>query len=221
LISHRSKREPHPSPISKQAVAEAIEREGFEVRKQVGVANFRLDLAIVDPANPGRYLLGVECDGATYHSAASARDRDRLRQQVLEDLGWRIHRVWSLDWLIDRDKELRRLLLAVEEARNDPTEEKPGQHGGNAEQTRTVVRTDEVRQPMPPHELISSVPYEKARIACPTAWYENSPPINAMVTVVTGVVAEESPVHLDEIVKRVAEVWGFGRAALGSEMPSC
>ena len=93
---------------------------GFEVIPQVGCSGYRIDIGVVDPAEPGRFLLGVECDGATYHSAATARDRDRLRQQVLEQLGWRIHRIWSPDWVTRRDAETRRLKEAIEEARRAP-----------------------------------------------------------------------------------------------------
>ncbi|RYZ62020.1 MAG: DUF4011 domain-containing protein, partial [Chitinophagaceae bacterium] len=90
---------------------------GYTVRQQVGSQGFYIDLAIVDPEHPGRYLLGIECDGAGYHSARSARDRDRLRQQVLEGIGWRIHRIWSTDWFRDPHKELKRLVEAIEKAK--------------------------------------------------------------------------------------------------------
>ena len=70
---------------SRRQVAEALEGLGHEVHRQVGTSGFIIDLAVVDPACPGRYLLGIECDGATYHSSRSARDRDRLRESVLRD----------------------------------------------------------------------------------------------------------------------------------------
>ncbi|MFN9859594.1 MAG: AAA domain-containing protein, partial [Pseudanabaena sp.] len=79
-------------------VAKAIRAKGFEVVAQVGVANYFIDLAIVDPNRAGTYLLGIECDGATYHSSKAARDRDRYRQEVLEKLGWKLYRIWSTDW---------------------------------------------------------------------------------------------------------------------------
>ncbi|PHP26572.1 DUF4011 domain-containing protein [Limimaricola cinnabarinus] len=81
-----------------EAVARSLEAKGWEVRTQIGVSGYRIDLAVVHPDRGGAYLAGVECDGATYHSAATARDRDRVRQSVLEGLGWRIERVWSTDW---------------------------------------------------------------------------------------------------------------------------
>jgi very-short-patch-repair endonuclease len=90
-------------------VAEAIQRHGYEVDCQVGVANYFIDLAIRHPEKPDTYLLGVECDGATYHSARAARDRDKYRQAVLEGLGWQIYRIWSTDWFENADAETRKL----------------------------------------------------------------------------------------------------------------
>lgn len=96
-------------------VANRIRAAGFDVHHQVGCSGYRIDLAVVDPNAPGRYLLGIECDGATYHRAATARDRDKLRQAVLERLGWRIHRIWSTDWWHDSDAQIEKLTHILEE----------------------------------------------------------------------------------------------------------
>ena len=101
-----------------ESVAAALRARGHEVEHQIGSAGFFIDLAVVDPDFPGRYMLGIECDGAMYHSAQSARDRDRLRQQVLEDKGWSIHRVWSTDWFRNRKRELTRIEDAIRNARS-------------------------------------------------------------------------------------------------------
>ena len=100
------------SEIERQIHA-ALVAGGHRVHTQVGCGGYRVDLAIVDPRAPESYLLGVECDGAAYASGATARDRDRLRQQVLEGLGWRLHRVWSSDWWFDRARETERLAQAI------------------------------------------------------------------------------------------------------------
>lgn len=91
-------------------VADRLRREGYEVHHQIGCSGYRIDLAIVDPKAPGRYLAGIECDGATYHRAQTARDRDKLRQAVLEGLGWKLHRIWSTDWWHDPEKQIRHLI---------------------------------------------------------------------------------------------------------------
>jgi very-short-patch-repair endonuclease len=80
------------------AVLSALQEKGWRLHPQVGVSGFRIDLGVVHPDAPGRYLAGVECDGATYHRQATARDRDRLRESILIKLGWRIRRVWSTEW---------------------------------------------------------------------------------------------------------------------------
>ena len=103
------------SPFEQQ-VCERLREKGLTVHLQVGCSGYRIDLAIIDPEFPGRYLLGVKCDGATYHRAATARDRDKLRQAVLEGLGWRIHRIWSTDWWQNPDGELEKVLAAIEQA---------------------------------------------------------------------------------------------------------
>ena len=86
---------------------------GYLVRKKVGSEGFYIDLAVVDQENPGRYLLGIECDGESYSNAKSARDRDRLRPQVLENIGWDIHKVWSVEWYRNPERELQRLVAAT------------------------------------------------------------------------------------------------------------
>ena len=76
---------------------------------QVGVGSYRIDMAVIDSVDSSKYLLAIECDGATYHSSYSARANDRLRQQVLEGLGWNVYRIWSTDWFRDPQKELEKL----------------------------------------------------------------------------------------------------------------
>jgi hypothetical protein len=97
-------------------VAEEIERLGYNTVLSVGSSSFRVDLGVVDPKDPSRFILGVMCDGETYKDTSMARDRDRLRTQVLESLGWRIHRVWSPDWVQRRKAEVRRLKKALNDA---------------------------------------------------------------------------------------------------------
>ena len=97
-------------------VAKQIELLGCEVVPQVGVAGFRIDLGVKHPNWPYGFLLAVECDGATYHSSKSSRDRDRLRQEVLEGLGWTFHRIWSTDWFKNPQAEIRLLKQAIDNA---------------------------------------------------------------------------------------------------------
>ena len=92
-----------------QGVVMALREKGWTVQTQVGVGKFRIDLGIVHPDAPGVYLAGVECDGAAYHSSPAARDRDRVRQVILENLGWSIVRLWSTDYFVNSDRAIERL----------------------------------------------------------------------------------------------------------------
>lgn len=102
-----------------EQVAKVIRQHGYDVDPQVGSAGFKIDLAVRNPKLPGAHLLAIECDGATYHSSKSARERDRLRQDVLESRGWRFHRIWSTSWLRDPSNEIKKLLVAIKKAEND------------------------------------------------------------------------------------------------------
>lgn len=108
------------------SVIEALHQAGFESEAQVGVAGFFIDIAVKDPGKPGRYLMGIECDGATYHSAKSARDRDRLRQEVLERLGWRIRRIWSTDWFSNPQGELEPIIRELHDLKTERRDDLEG-----------------------------------------------------------------------------------------------
>ncbi len=98
-----------------QEVARRLQGSGYQVQQEVASGGEFVDIAIVDPDHPCRYIIGIECDGAAYHSSRSARDR--LREQVLEGLGWKLHRVWSTDWFNNPERELKRTVEAIEYAR--------------------------------------------------------------------------------------------------------
>jgi len=97
------------------AVSNALTARGFECVPHVGVAGFFIDVAVRHPEKPGVFILGVVCDGASYHSVKSARDRDRLRPMILENLGWNIHRIWSTDWFRDSRREIEKVVERVRE----------------------------------------------------------------------------------------------------------
>lgn len=198
----------HDSPFE-EAVASAIQSRGFEVRKQVGLAGFFIDLAVVHPSQPGRYVLGIECDGATYHSTISTRDRDRLRQAVLEDHGWRIHRIWSIDWFQRPNQELDRLIDAIQNAISDAAADPaaPSQLGVSID-TAPLQRADPgASSPAP-----LSLPYVEACFPVPSHIPLHEVSTGEMLRVVTQIVQTEGPIHADEIVARVRQLWNLARA---------
>ncbi len=198
------------SPFEEQ-VASSLRQLGYTVREQVGSQGFYLDLAIVDPEHPGRYLLGIECDGAAYHSARSARDRDRLRQQVLEGIGWRIHRIWSTDWFRAPDRELKRVVEAIEKAKgasylDDDREEDVLIERGI---TREAVTEEDAALPEYKtavlHPEIGSKELHQHTIGKLAGWIET-------------IVRVESPVHFEEVARRMVEAAGISR--MGSRIRS-
>jgi very-short-patch-repair endonuclease len=117
------------SPLE-EAVYDALTARGLTLDTQIGCSGYRIDMAVRNPEHPGVYLLGIECDGASYHSSKTARDRDRLRQWQLERMGWKLHHIWSSDWFANSARETQRVLEAVAEAVSIPT-------------TTTALETDE------------------------------------------------------------------------------
>jgi very-short-patch-repair endonuclease len=95
-------------------IFDCLSSKGLRLIPQMGASQFRIDMAAEHPEKPGRYVLAIECDGATYHSSYTARDRDRLRQQQLENLGWRFHRIWSTDWFMRKEEEIQRAMKAFQ-----------------------------------------------------------------------------------------------------------
>ncbi len=104
-----------------EAVCKKLRNSGLSVKTQVGCSGYRIDMAVRDENNPGEFLLGIECDGASYHSSATARDRDRLREEVLKNLGWKIYRIWSTDWFKNPQREFDKLLKYIEDLKISKT----------------------------------------------------------------------------------------------------
>ncbi|WDL97662.1 DUF3320 domain-containing protein [Alicyclobacillus sp. ALC3] len=214
-----------------EAVRDELVRLGYQVDVQVGSAGFFIDLAVVHPDAPGRYLLGIECDGATYHSSRSARDRDRLRQQVLEGLGWTLHRIWSTDWFHDRKKALEKLVAAIDEAKEwaqreslEQTERPQRRGPAEAEVRRLAGDTAEAGAASLPSgsgvaqvmaaPAVSAVtqPYVAATLQIPPLGVElHEVAVGQWANWIAQVVAAESPVHTDVVVRRIADACGIKR----------
>jgi very-short-patch-repair endonuclease len=226
LDVHRPQEGEAESPFE-EAVAQALRGLGFEVHHQVGSAGFRVDLAVVDPDRSGRYLLGIECDGAAYHSARWARDRDRLRQEVLESLGWHIHRIWSTDWFRNPERELRRVVESIEKAkvgrdvngRLNPSPEDADQipadspvslQGAGYDEGKTGITT---REPSGrPPSIVQVPPYRMASCTVDLSGQElHEVPRARLAEWIEEVVAVESPVHVLEVASRIAHAAGVQR----------
>lgn len=120
------------------SVANVLRQKGYEIEPQVGTAGYFIDMGVRNPDRRGEFLAAIECDGASYHSGVSVRDRDRIRQEVLESLGWKgkIHRIWSTDWYRSPAREIAKLLAFLESRRKNALQEGP----------RDILDTDETEE---------------------------------------------------------------------------
>ncbi len=193
------------SPFEREVIAELV-AVGYDVEPQMGCAGFRIDIAVRDPAHPGRYILGIECDGATYHSALSARDRDRLRESVLTRMGWRLHRIWSTDWFHRRAAEATRLRDAVAAAISAAREnERTAPEPPPLAPPSVIIRVEESREVVPPQ------PYIMARLEPVMADHISELTPLGVSDLVVAVVAVESPVSVAEVAQRIAVALSVGR----------
>jgi very-short-patch-repair endonuclease len=195
-------------------VAREIERLGYKVDPQVGTAGFLIDLGVRHPKHEGRYMLAVEADGATYHSGLWTRERDRLRQEVLEHLGWRFHRIWSTDWFETRSQEVERLRAALAEAEAAEALSVRGSRVPRAPDSQTdegvgIEPTRDVEQ-RPLASVWNVAPYT---IAAPPArsGEPHEAPADVVDQVVREVVEVEAPVHIEEVGRRLASAFGKNR----------
>jgi very-short-patch-repair endonuclease len=196
------------------AVRDALVRRGHEVHTQVGCSGYRIDLAVVDPAAPGRYLLGIECDGAAYHSAATARDRDRLRAAVLEGLGWRLHRVWSTDFWQDAAGEVERIEAAIAAAAAAlPPLVAPVADPSPPEPEATVPVADEPAASEPAADPDGPRVYDLASLAAagPADDFAAASATPALQAQVHALLAAEAPITFANLARRIAEAWQVSR----------
>ena len=188
-----------------EAVAKALRNHGYRVAAQVGSSGFKIDLAVYDPDDEGRFLLAVECDGARYHSSSWARERDRLRQTVLEQKGWTFHRIWSTDWFYNRDTEMGKLLEAIERARLNRHPDM---------KLEPVAPRPQVERAEPIESLLPErTPYVEADFAIEGSCFVDlhEAATEDLIKCVVGIVETEGPVHVDEVARRLSRLWGYQR----------
>jgi very-short-patch-repair endonuclease len=206
-----------PSPLEEE-VAHEVELLGYKTVPQVGVGSFRIDIAVVHPEDEERFCLAIECDGESYRATPTARDRDRLREEVLAGLGWHVHRIWSLDWVRNRRAEIQRVKGALEVAvatnrfegtvaANDPsiTREK-------RERKERIV--DELRDSNEAVSLPWVEYYRRVELPKQHSHYDFSESVNrsTQTRLLIQLVECEAPVHVEYATRRVREAYGLGRS---------
>jgi hypothetical protein len=222
--SDKSKEGTFDSAIDEDIAAE-IKKMGYEVVPEVGCSGYRIDIGVLDPVNEGCFLLGVECDGATYKSSSSARDRDRLREQVLRQLGWRMYRVWSPAWVARRDSEIRRLKETLEQAQKtqlDKEAQKPIidiKEGGAPKtdvQKNTFSGIEKIGVPYKVYPLKATYnPYIKVSTSKTTVDSKQRNEVHFpenrenQTKLLAELIQNEGPVHFDYAVERLAAAWSI------------
>lgn len=194
-------------------VAAAIHSLGYLADTQVGTAGFRIDLGVRHPDRPGQYLLAVECDGATYHAALWARERDRLRQDVLENLGWCFHRIWSTDWFHHRAREIQRLAGALDQARL-AVEGGIRVRGANNGVFRPQPMERDIAEELVEinHLTLTAPAYVRAELSVKSNLEPHEAPVAQLADLVAKIVGIEGPIHIDEVARRITSAFGKSRA---------
>ncbi len=202
--------------LFEEDVAREIRALGYQADHQVGTAGFKIDLGIRGSENHEHYILAVECDGAIYHSALWARERDRHRQQILEDLGWSFHRIWSTDWYHRRTFEIDRLKKALETAESrDVNQSIKGCHEVRLEPSQEQPEIDRKNLDLSVNE--TSIPkYEKAHIQVDSSYAPHKLPVSQIAQLVVQIVKTEGLIHVDEIARRYANA--YLRSTAGSRI---
>ncbi|NOU33607.1 MAG: DUF3320 domain-containing protein [Polyangiaceae bacterium] len=208
-------------------VYDVLRASGHRVHTQVGCGGYRIDLAVSHPKQKGVYALGIECDGAAYHSGPTARDRDRLRHSVLEGLGWKLHRIWSTDWIYERQREMARLEAAIEVAcaaeplaATAPSPVPPAVEvvavdvGSNDSPPPSAAGTESTQGER--RDASPMIPYRRARLDPVSSRPEDiygAAHAGLLRSLVLQTLTVEAPIHVDELTRRI--VTAFGSARIG------
>lgn len=212
-----------------QQVADYIKSKGYDVHSRIGCSGYRIDLAVTHPEKPDVYILGVECDGPTYHRSATARDRDQLRQSVLELLGWNIHRLWSTAWWHNSEYAEQKLVDAINSAIENYDERGSGCNVVQTNSVNAFVKDSIVEEapladieeefiPAPGTSVEDyALSLEYPSIGYPSCAHEQDnfyePRYKgAIMQQLTTIINNEGPILSNVLHKRICEQWGFGRA---------
>ncbi len=200
-----------------EAVYDFLISQGYKVATQVGCSGYRIDLAVKHPQLSGRFVLAIECDGATYHSGRTARERDRLRQSVLEEIGWKVYRIWSTDWIKDPVTEGAKLVEAIEEAlaQYQNTEDiyyKEVIHDDQEKEAKDYLEIQEVET----SHLDIHNPYEFDYYGETDVYSIARHPDDTqfLADAIAFVIETEQPIHYEVLCKRVACLFGNQKATI-------
>lgn len=206
----------HDSLFEEQ-VSLALKERGHNVQAQVGCSGYKIDLTIVDSDRPGRYLLGIECDGATYHRSKTARDRDKLREMVLRKLGWKIHRIWSTDWWENPQREIKRVEEAIASARKESGTDVPKRASIVSAPVPVAPHAQALKMPTvveKPSTVLNDMHYKLyhlPQVNLPQEEFYWSTSNQIISSQISQVINEEGPICHSLLCRRVIKAWGMTR----------
>lgn len=198
------------------AISEALAEQGYETDLSVGHSAYRVDVAVVDPRNPDRYLLGILLDGSSYGAAKTTRDRELAQIGVLDGLGWQLLRIWSMDWWDNREKERKRILDRLRDIQSEkahPEPELPLAHDTPMKPQESNAAKADSTFPVAPAKTAPVYAAASVPVSPMTAdeFVEPRRECGIKRTIET-VIKEEAPISLPMLTKRVVQSYGITRA---------
>ena len=198
------------------SICEALQKEGYEADCSVGRSEYRIDIGVIDPQKPDRYLLGILLDGSAYGAAKTTRDREIAQISVLNGLGWRILRVWCIDWWDNREKELKRIVDSLRDIQNGAKVPAPKPALPMEELHRLQEDAlEKLPDAMPVASVKAAAFYRAATLPANALSADlfiepwNEPDIRNKIRLVIGT---EAPVSRSMLSKRVVQSYGIARA---------
>lgn len=190
-----------------ESVYDFLSAKGYDVVTQVGCSGFRIDMAVKHPTQSGKFAIGIECDGATYHSSRTARERDRLRQTVLEDMGWNLYRIWSTDWIKSQKSEEDKLVNAIEATLAGTSAEEPVE--SLLEQINTSeIAAIEIEEAVGDNNM-SSVGYGFSEYESVKYWMFWDGDVSETIR---KTIENQQPIHFEALCRILAPIWGNQKA---------
>ena len=191
-----------------EAVYDFLQSKGYNVITQVGCSGFRIDMAVKHPTQSGKFAIGIECDGAMYHSSRTVRERDRLRQTVLEDMGWTIYRIWSTDWIKNQKNEEEKLINAIEKALGRAgTEDKENDVDNDSNDSHIMTSPIEIEEKVDISDIVSVGYGFDIYDRDPLKLIDSQGKPRENHEVIYDVIIKEQPIHFEELCRRVAPLY--------------
>lgn len=191
-------------------IANFLTKKGYTVERNVGCSGFRIDLALLHPEKPNEYLLGIECDNATYAAQITTRDRDNLRHQVLKGLNWHIYRAWCIDWTFDRERAENALLEYIEKVKNIQSEPLITSSIENLQETGTPSQHAPEITPAVSQNRKEYLIWKNSHYVHQNNFYEYSGQ-KIIKLQIAEIIEQEAPIYEDLLKRRIARAWGFNR----------